>query len=296
MRRRLASPDLALTAVTAIWGSTFLIVQRALPYFSPLVFLLLRFVLASAVVLLLYRKKLKRAGFVPGVVTGLFLFSGYAFQTIGLQFTTSSKSAFLTSLSVPMVPLVASFVYRRGPGLWELLGVLAATAGMLLLTAPEHMGAVNKGDLLSFCCAVLFAGQVVAVSHFAGRGNFESLVTAQLGTVAVLSAGTCWWVEAPVFRPAASAWTAVGITGLLATALAFSVQGWAQESVPVTRAAIIYALEPVFAVAVSYFVAGEVLTVRGMGGAALILLGILIVELKRRPVLEHQEGVPALRS
>ena len=281
------SPDLLLIAVTAIWGSTFLMVQSSLSALSPLIFLVLRFALATAVLGLLYRSRLTRAALVPGAITGFFLFAGYAFQTIGLQFTTASKSAFLTSLSVPLVPLAASLVYRRGPGKFELLGVLVASAGMVLLTVPGRMAGINRGDWLSVLCAVSFAGQVVAVGHFAGRANFESLATMQMLTVTLLSLATFWWVEKPAFRPALPSIASVALAGLLATALAFSVQSWAQQYVTVTRAAVIYALEPVFATLTGFLVAGELLTKRAAVGAALILFGILIVELKRDGAIRH---------
>jgi drug/metabolite transporter (DMT)-like permease len=282
------SPDLSLILVTAIWGSTFLIVQQALPLLSPLIFLALRFALATMLLGFIYRKRLDRGALIPGAITGLFLFTGYASQTIGLQFTTASKSAFLTSLSVPMVPLAASLVYRRGPGRFELLGVLVASAGMVLLTFPGRVADINGGDILSFICAISFAGQIVAVGHFASRTNFESLVTMQMLTVTLLSLTTFWWVEKPIFRPTFPAVAAVVATGLLATALAFSVQAWAQQYTTVTRAAIIFALEPVFAAITSFIMVGEVLTRRAAFGAALILFGILIVELKRSIAPQHQ--------
>lgn len=282
--------DLALIAVTAIWGSTFIMVQASLAAVSPLIFIALRFGLAAAVLALLYRPRITRAAAIPGIVVGLFLFGGYAFQTIGLQFTTASKSAFLTSLSVPMVPLAAALVYRKVPRRFELLGVLAASAGMVLLTLPAGAGiaGVNRGDWLSFVCAVSFAGQVIAVTHFAGRAPFEAIVTVQMLTVTALALATFWWVEKPVFRPTAQAAASIVATGLLATALAFSVQSWAQKFMTVTRAAIIYSLEPVFAVVTGFVVAGELLTKRATLGAALILFGILIVELKRAPAVQHQ--------
>lgn len=281
-------PDLSLVLVTAIWGSTFLIVQQALPVISPLIFLALRFALATAVLGFVYRKRLDRAALIPGAILGAFLFTGYAFQTIGLQFTTASKSAFLTSLSVPMVPLAASLVYRRAPGKFEILGVLVASLGMILLTFPGRLADINKGDVLSFGCAVAYAGQILVVGHFANRTNFESLVTMEMLTVTLLSLATFWWMEQPVFRPTLAALGAIGVTGLLATALAFSVQAWAQQYTTVTRAAIIYSLEPVFATITSFLMVGEVLTKRASAGAALILFGILIVELKRSTAVQHQ--------
>src|ERR1700722_5954817 len=103
--------DLALIGVTAIWGCTFLLVQNALHDVSPILFLGLRFAVAACALFFLYRKRLMRAAVLPGIAAGFLLFAGYAFQTVGLQYTTASKSAFLTSLSVPMVPLAGSLVY-----------------------------------------------------------------------------------------------------------------------------------------------------------------------------------------
>jgi len=282
------SADLLLILVTAIWGTTFLLVQNSLGDISPLAFLACRFSLAAAVLFLLNRRTLARAAVLPGIVTGLFLFAGYAFQTIGLQSTTASKSAFLTSLSVPMVPFAAALVYRRAPGRREILGLVFASVGMLLLTIPNRLEQISRGDILSFFCAVSFAAQVVAVSYYAGRGNFGTFVTTQMITVTVLSLATCRWAEPFVFHLNRPVWIAIAVTGLLATALAFSIQAWAQQYTTVNRAAVIYALEPVFAWVTSFIVLGEILSFRATLGAVLILFGILIVELKRSSGQLHQ--------
>jgi drug/metabolite transporter (DMT)-like permease len=283
-----AKADAALIAVTAIWGCTFLLVQNALHDVSPVLFLGLRFAVASLALYAVYRRKLMKAAVLPGIAAGLFLFAGYAFQTVGLKYTTASKSAFLTSLSVPLVPLAGSLVYRLVPKPFELLGVVVASIGMVLLTAPTSFAGISRGDLLSFLCAIAFAGQVVAVSHAAGKGNFETLALVQMLTASVLSFATCNFLEVPMVIWTPGVIAAVVLTGLLASALAFSVQAWAQQFTSVTRAAIIYALEPVFAWITSWLLVGERLGIKGTFGAALILLGILTVELKRGPSNGHQ--------
>jgi drug/metabolite transporter (DMT)-like permease len=280
--------DLALIGVTAIWGCTFLLVQNALHDVSPILFIGLRFAVASCALYLVYRRKLMKAAVLPGVAAGFFVFAGYAFQTVGLQYTTASKSAFLTSLSVPMVPLAGSLVYRLVPKPFELLGVVVASAGMVLLTAPSSFAGIGRGDWLSLVCAVSFAGQVVAVSHAAGKGNFETLAFVQMLTASILSLVFFSLLERPVLHWTPAVVSAVLLTGLLASALAFSVQAWAQQFTTVTRAAIIYALEPVFAWITSWWLLGERLGMKESTGAALILLGILTVELKRGPVDTHQ--------
>jgi drug/metabolite transporter (DMT)-like permease len=279
--------DSALIGVTAIWGCTFLLVQNALHDVSPVLFLGLRFTVASLVLYLLYRRRLLKAAVLPGIASGLFLYAGYAFQTAGLQYTTASKSAFLTSLSVPLVPLAGSLVYRLVPKPFELLGVAIASAGMILLTAPSSLAGINRGDWLSFLCALSFAGQVVAVSHAAGKGNFETLALVQMVTVSFLSFATFAIFETPHLAWTSAVVSAVLLTGLLASALAFSVQAWAQQFTSATRAAIVYSLEPVFAWITSFLLLREKLGVRESAGAVLILIGILTVELKRTPAGGH---------
>lgn len=283
-----AKADFALVGVTAIWGCTFLVVKGALDHASPILFLAFRFGLAAMVLALVYRKRLSKDGLVPGMIAGVFLFGGYAFQTVGLQYTSASKSAFLTSMLTPMVPLAAALVYRKAPRLLELGGVAIASAGMVLMTVPGSLGSVNKGDVLTVLCAVSFAGQVVAVSYFAGRGNFETLAFVQMLTASVLSFVSFRALETPMLDWQPQVIVALLATGLLASALAFSVQAWAQQYTSVTRAAIIYTLEPVFAWVTSWWLAGERLGIKAVYGAGLILFGILVVELKREAPSEHQ--------
>ncbi len=276
--------DLALVLNTLIWGSTFIVVKEALAEVSTLVFLALRFSLASVALWLLFRRRLKGASpaaWRAGVLCGVFLFSGYAFQTFGLLFTTAPKSAFITGISTALVPLLAAAVYRVRPGHMELVGVAVAMFGMGLMTLGSgETGAMNGGDLLTLGCAVAFAAHIVTLGHYSGEIGFEVLAVAQVAVCAAMSLGLFWWVEVPriAWRPGVAA--AVLLTGLAATALAFTIQAWAQQYTTPTRTALIFTLEPVFAWATSYLVAGETLSGRGAAGALLILGGVLLVEMK----------------
>jgi drug/metabolite transporter (DMT)-like permease len=206
---------------------------------------------------------------------------------VGLQYTTASKSAFLTSLSVPMVPLAGWIVYRNRPRKFEVLGIVVASFGMALLTAPSTFAGISRGDWLSFLCAVAFSGQIVAVSHFAGRGNFETLAFVQMFTASLLSAASFWLLETPKLHWEPQVVYALLITGLFASALAFAMQAWAQQYTSAARAAVIFSLEPVAAWATSWLLIGERLSMKASAGAVLILFGILIVELKRGEVRKH---------
>ena len=281
--RRIA--DLALAGNTVVWGATFVLVKSALADISPLLFLALRFSLATFALLLFFRRSLvlkppSVRDLRAGALVGVCLFAGYFFQTIGLQFTSAPKSAFLTATSSVMVPLLARLVYRNRPRRSEILGLLAATAGMGLMTLEGPLGLVNRGDLLTLACAVAFAAQIVTQGHFSEKMSFESLAVIQVGTAALFAGSLFLWVEPPrlVWRP--SVVLAILATGLLATALAFTVQAWAQHFTSSTRTALIYMLEPVFAWLTSYLLVGAGLSACAAAGAALILGGVVLVEAK----------------
>ena len=279
--------DAALAGNTLIWGSTFVLVQAALKDISPVLFLAIRFTIAALALALLFRGRVRHRPTRGGLIAGGCLFAGYLFQTVGLQFTTASKSAFITGLAIPLVPLLTSLVYLTRPRIFEMAGVLFATAGMGLMTLQGDSLRIGRGDLLTFFCAVAFAAHIITLGHYSGRISFESLSFMQVAVAGVLSLSSFWWVEKPVMHLTPVVWIALATTGLLATALAFTVQAWAQQHTTPTRTALIYSLEPVVAWFTSFWVMGELLSRRAALGAALILTGILLVELKRVHSTEH---------
>src|ERR1035441_4170137 len=215
-----------------------------------------------------------------GTMIGVFLFAGYLLQTLGLQSTTAPKSAFLTGLATVMVPLLAALVYRIRPRIWEVAGVLAATLGMGLMTLEGPIGSIGRGDLLTFGCAIAFAAHIVATGHFAATVGYEVLSLTQLGAAAVSALSLVAWVETPRIQWQPLVVCAILITGLLCTALAFTIQAWAQRYTTSMRTALIYALEPVVAWITSFCLAGEGLSGQAAAGAVLILGGVLLVEMK----------------
>ena len=278
--------EFALVFVALIWGSTFVLVKSALSDVSTLLFLSLRFSFAGVVLGIVYRRKLSgvfsRRGskLKGGVVVGICIFSGYMFQTFGLRLTTPSKSAFLTGMFIVLVPLLHAVIYRVTPRPSERVGVVVALLGMGLMTLDGTQLSANPGDLLTLVGAFFYALHVIALGHFAPRDGFERLSVLQTTTAAALGLSTFWWVETPFIEWTATVLLALAVTGLFATAVAFSLQSWAQQHTSPTRTALILALEPVFAGATSFLLLGEVLSGRALAGAALILVGILLVELK----------------
>jgi drug/metabolite transporter (DMT)-like permease len=288
--------DLALAAVTVIWGTTFVVVKSVLADISPFLFLALRFSLAALALGLIYRqvifgKRFTAKSLRPGVLAGSLLFVAYVFQTLGLQLTTPSKSAFLTGLAIPMVPLASSIVYKDRPGYWEVAGILIASFGMILMTLPSSVTSgfeMGRGDFLSFLCAVTFALHIVVIGHYSPLMGFEPLAVSQIGTAAALGVFSVWFAEPVRFHATPAMVGGVLFCGLMATALTFTTQAWAQQYTSASRAAVIFALEPVVAWATSWLMTGETLDGRGKAGAGLILAGILLVELKRTRADEHQ--------
>ena len=280
--------DLALALVCLTWGATFIIVKQALLDSSTLLFLAVRFSIAAVILALALFAQIRRGGRSPsrrlalrgGLIAGAFLFTGYVLQTLGLNYTSASKAGFITGLYIPLVPLVGALVYRRRPALFEIAGVTAAAIGMGLMTLEPGALRVNRGDLLVAGCAAAFACHIVILGHYARHAQTALLTVVQISASAVFGLSTFWWAEPVRVTWSPRLLTALGITSVLATALAFLIQTWAQRYSSPTRTAIIFSLEPVFAWATSWIVAGELLTHRALAGATLILGGILAVELK----------------
>ncbi len=284
MNRRKA--DLALFFNVVVWGSTFVLVKTALLDISPLLFLALRFSLAFLflVLLLAVRGTVKLRyhwkTVAAGCLVGSFLYTGFLLQTLGLRLTSAPKSAFLTGLTSLMVPLLTRLVYKSRPQVSEVVGVLVATTGLGLMTLHGNIGSMSRGDILTVFGAAAFAAQIVTLGHFSERMSFELLSIAQVAAAAVLALSLFGWYEKPHLAWQPAVIYAILITGILATALAFTIQAWAQQYTSATRTALIYMLEPVIAWITSYLVAGEGLTGRAAVGAVLILGGVLLVEMK----------------
>jgi len=251
-------------------------------HFPVYAFLSLRFALAAVMLFVLFGRRLRALHprmFGAGMAIGLFLFGGYAFQTVGLQYTSASKAGFITGLSVVIVPCLSGLLIKRMPERQALLGVALATVGMALLTLERDLSP-SRGDLIVLGCAFCFALHIMAVSLFAPRTDALALTFVQITVVAVLSGlvtlattGWRWPVPSEVFYAAV-------FTGVLATGLAFAIQNNVQKWTSATHTALIFATEPVFAALFGYFLAGEHLTKAGIVGCGLILLGMIVAELQ----------------
>lgn len=278
----LSRQEIALVLVTMLWGSTFLVIHIAMQHSGPLFFVGVRFTLAGVVSMLLFRRHMARltrreAG--AGVAIGCALFLGYYLQTLGLRTITSSQSAFITALYVPIVPLLQWAVLKRPPGLMSWVGVALAFTGLVLLAGPEA-GALHfsAGELATLAGAAAIAAEIILIGHFASSVDSRRVTAVQL-----LTAGLVSFALMPALGEAVPEFSwlwAGGAIGLgLASAVIQLTMNWAQKSVLPTRATVIYAGEPVWGGIVGRL-AGERLPGLALVGAALIVAGVLASEVK----------------
>lgn len=264
----------ALAVASFLFGVTFVVVKEAVASFPPIAFVGWRFAL-GAVALLVLAFPTRRALWRDGAMAGLFLFAGYALQTAGLTLTNATNSALITGLYVVLTPLLAAAWHRRPPSPVVLVGVVAAFVGMSLLTLDEGVR-LGAGDLLTLGCAVGYSLHIVFLSRVAHRHPVVPLTAVQLAVTAALGLAVSVVVEGPTL-PRGGQWTAIALTGLGVSALAFLLQVWAQTRLGPSRTAVILALEPVFAVATAAVVLGERLLPAGWIGAAMIVGAIQLV-------------------
>ncbi|HSF67966.1 MAG TPA: DMT family transporter [Nitrospiraceae bacterium] len=268
-------PRLALLLTTLIWGATFPATKAVLEQIPPLSFLFLRFLLGAVLVgagFLLWRLRLHREPVVlrASAITTCWLFLGYVLQTVGLQYTTASNSAFITALYVVIVPLILRRFERR---VWWAIGI--AIVGLWLLVKPNASG--NLGDLLTLGCALAFAAHIACLERFTREADSPSLFAWQMMAMVILLLPALLIEEAPAqaFAPTSMLFVGLGVTGGLATG-AFAIQMWVQRIVPAQQVALIFASEPAYAAWLSWYFLGETLDAQGWLGSGLILLAVLV--------------------
>ncbi len=278
--------EMTLLGVVIIWGYTFPVIKNVLELIPPFTFLTYRFLLASSVIFLIFRKKLKRITIQTvskGFLLGLLLFIGYFGQTVGTQFTTATKTAFITGISVVLVPIFSFFWIREKIGLNSIIGVALAMAGLFLMNSNGRLFHVNKGDALVFLCAIGFALYIVAVHVYTKEYDYVQLVFIQLVTVFLMSflMSLLFEREALHFSYNLSVLWAIAVTGIFATAFALYLQNRFQQYSSPTKIAIIFSSEPVFGALFSHLILGETIGLFGVIGGIAIFIGMLITQLEK---------------
>ncbi|ORX23135.1 multidrug DMT transporter permease [Thermoanaerobacterium sp. PSU-2] len=273
--------DIMLLLVTVIWGSTFVVVKNATSILPVYNFLFLRFLIALIVLVIMFGKRLlhiDKKTFAVSIIVGIMLFLGYAFQTLGLKYTTASKSGFITGFNVVLVPILESIFLKAKLSKTSWLSVLLALAGLFLMTANIDLK-INFGDFLTLLCAVSFAFQVVLIAKYAPSVDTVSFAIIQIFVVTLSSGILSFVYEKPIIPTDKTVWFALILTGIFATAFALAVQNTMQANTSATHAAIIFSLEPVFSAITAYLVSGEIMTLRSIIGGFLMLISMILSEM-----------------
>ena len=275
MNKKLAA-QIGLLFVTIIWGFTFVLVKGALNDALPFSFATLRFGVATFLTLLIINKKintLNKMELIGGIVCGAFLFLGYAFQNFGLMITTATKSAFITSISVLLVPilLVSLNLQKVQMRIW--IAVLMATAGLYLLILPG--GGLNIGDIITFGCSISFAIHIITQDYYIKKEvRLLPFINVQLAFVTIISLISAFFYEPDPIIWSERLMGAIVITGVLATFTAFLIMIWAQKILNPSETAIIFSLEPLAASLFAMVFAGELLGLWGWIGGSLICIAV----------------------
>lgn len=279
-------PEMMLIGIVLIWGYTFPVVKDVLNDIPPFTFLAYRFFLAVLVMCFLFRNHLRNINFMmvrKGILIGLFLFLGYFGQTLGTQFTTSTKTAFITGISVVLVPLIAFFWLGERIHRQSAIGVILSITGLVLMNSNGTVYHINLGDSLVFLGAIGFALYIIGVDIYTKKLDYIPLVMIQLATVTFLSflLAISLEREALHFNYQYSVWWAIVVNGIFGTALAFYMQNRFQKYSTPTKTAIIFSAEPVFGGLFSYLLLGETMGIFGLLGGVAIFLGMFIAQTEK---------------
>jgi drug/metabolite transporter (DMT)-like permease len=242
--------DIALLFITVVWASTFAVVKQCPNQISPVLFLSVRFGIASLAIISFMPRVLTgipRRTLLRGSILSLLMAAGYILQTVGLRETTASRCAFVTSLFVLFVPLLGFLVIRYRPRPQTLCGIALATVGLGLLTLNPRNFTIGRGDLFTLLGAIVFALQIVLLGCYVKTSDYRQLAALQITGTAVICTVTMPVLETPFAKWDLTLVLSLLMTGVLATAFATYVQSSAQRHTTANRAALVFSLEPFFA-------------------------------------------------
>lgn len=279
--------ELSLLGVTFLWGGTFLFTKIGLDDCTPSTFLIIRFLIALTLSLIFFGKGLNgisKETMRQGIILGLLFGAGFVLQTYGLKFTTVSKSAFITGMTVPITPFVFKLIQKSKISFWSKVGVVVATLGLYIFTKPDFDN-INLGDFLTLLSTFFWAFYITFMDKFT-KGNTEKNKTKQLVTMQFVAALvpailTLLFLEIPTFsfKLTPSLIMALAFNGILASFLVTIIHTSVQRYTTPVKAALIFSLEPIIANILAVIVINEVLNSREYVGAAVLFSGLLISEI-----------------
>ncbi len=285
----------ALLLATVFWSGTFVIVKVSLQDISSMLFIGLRFLLATVLLLpftIKYKREFNKSAILSGTLLGIFFFLGFATQTVGLKFTTATNSAFITGSSVVLVPVLQTIIERKPPTKGSVTGIIFVFTGILFLSGggnsiftflSDLASNFNIGDLFTLFCAVFFAIYVVYLDVSTNKHGFTVILFMQMFVTAAAAFLASSFFDLINIEKIKIEYTNNLIFGILytsifATLITTAIITRYQKNVTPTKAAIIYSLEPIFASVLAFFLLNEKITNFGILGAALIFTGLIISE------------------
>jgi len=292
-------PETLLMLNTIIWGSTFVIVKSALADISPLLFISVRFLFATIILLpfaFKIFKDINRAAFWGGILLGILYFIGFSTQTIGLNYTTATKSAFITGMFIIFTPLFQTLIEKKPPSRGVTIGVILAILGLIFLTSKgdtllsvfsEINESFNIGDFFTLICAIVFSLYLVYLDIISKKSDYKPLVFLQISVTGVCGIlfsllFTVWEVEKIHFNFSSNLLFAILYTSVLATVITTTIQTMYQKFVTPSVAGIILSFEPIFAALFAFFMLNEKISNFGLIGCLLIFCGLLISEIYKK--------------
>jgi drug/metabolite transporter (DMT)-like permease len=279
-------PEAILFTVSIFWGLTFPLIKIVLNDVSPNALVFSRFLLTILFFFIFFGKQIKNIkfeGFKHGLILGVFLFIGFLSQTIGLKYTTASKSAFITGINIVLIPFVQFVIIRTKPNFGNIIGVAIVIIGLFFLTEIKY-SSINIGDMFTLICAVAFAFHIVFLDKFSRKSGAVSLVFGQYITMFFLSLLSMIIFENIllkdfVFRINNTTILIIIFTAFFSTFLAFYLAIKYQKFVTPVRAGLIYNMEQVSAVISAYFILNEIMNFNQIAGAVFITIGLIISEI-----------------
>jgi drug/metabolite transporter (DMT)-like permease len=282
--------ELYLLSITVVWGSTFVLTKLVLENASPFAYVFIRFAVASILIAVFFFRRLRvisKDAIAKGTILGVLLFAGFALQTVGLKYTTASKSAFVTGLMVVFTPLFQLIIERKPPKLGNVIGVVLVAIGLFFLTSPKG-SEFNIGDELTLICAILFSLYTVFLSIYSKEHDPAHLTFMQFSLTAILSVVAMPFLETAYVNINGNFFVLIAYLAAMPTVVALYVMAKYQKYTTPTRSAVIYSMEPPFAALFAFLIIGEQIGMIGIAGGVLILFGLIISELsdvifKRKP-------------
>jgi len=294
------SAEGVLLFITVIWGATFVIIKTALQDISPMLFVTIRFLLASLILFPFLKKIIKetdRTALTGGLILGLFYFLGFSTQTAGLQYTSATKSAFITGSFVIFIPFCQVIIEKKIPGKGSIIGILLVITGLLFLSSKgesllqvfyELGSNFNFGDFLTLLCAVFYAAYIVYLDSISKKHAYLPLVFIQITLTGILGAGALFifsaaGIENIKFNFNGHILFTFLYTSILATVIASTLQTKFQKYTTPSKAGIIISFEPIFSSLFAFIILHETISFFGFIGCILIFTGLLASELLKTP-------------